>query len=103
MLIMPCAHDQPDNAARADRLGVARIIPRRHCASARLAAEITALLSNPEYEARAAEVARLVRGENGTLAACLAMEACLASPGSGMSSQTQPTCYSGTAGLRANP
>ena len=38
MLVMPCAWDQPDNAERVARLGIARIISRRHYTPARVAA-----------------------------------------------------------------
>jgi rhamnosyltransferase subunit B len=70
MLVMPYAHDQPDNAARAVRLGVARQIGRAHYRASRVAAELRKLLDDPRYAARAAEVGRQIQGEQGVSAAC---------------------------------
>jgi UDP:flavonoid glycosyltransferase YjiC (YdhE family) len=77
MLVMPCAWDQPDNAARAARLGVARILPRHHYTPARAAAELRLLLDKPSYARRAAAVGEQVRQEDGVQAACDALEALL--------------------------
>lgn len=77
MLVVPCAYDQPDNAARLVRLGVARTIDRQHCTADRIAAELKHLLFDPTYAARAAEVGRLVQAEDGTKAAGDAIEAYL--------------------------
>jgi UDP:flavonoid glycosyltransferase YjiC (YdhE family) len=75
MLVVPHAHDQPDNAARVTRLGVARtVLPRRYRA-ARVAREVQFLLADPGMAARAAEVAALVRGEGGAAAAAKAISA----------------------------
>jgi rhamnosyltransferase subunit B len=68
-LIMPFNHDQPDNAARVQRLGVARMVRRKHYNGARVARELKELLENPSYATRAAEVGREVRAENGAAAA----------------------------------
>jgi rhamnosyltransferase subunit B len=78
MLVVPFAHDQPDNALRAEGLGVARLVyPRRY--SARRAAEhLRVLLENPGYRIRAGEVAKQVRSEDGVGAACEAVEELLA-------------------------
>src|SRR6202047_5663284 len=53
MLVMPCAWDQPDNAERAARLGIARTISRRCYTPGRVAAELHRLLNNPRYTQRA--------------------------------------------------
>jgi rhamnosyltransferase subunit B len=74
MLVVPYAYDQPDNAARLIRLGVARTIERHHCTAARIATELKHLLFDPSYVARAAEVGRLVQAEEGVWAACNAIE-----------------------------
>jgi UDP:flavonoid glycosyltransferase YjiC (YdhE family) len=47
MRVMPYAHDQPDNAERAARLGIARTIARNRYTPARATAELRHLLSNP--------------------------------------------------------
>ncbi|HWT03752.1 MAG TPA: glycosyltransferase [Pyrinomonadaceae bacterium] len=68
-LIMPFNHDQPDNAARVERLGVSRTIPRRKYEAGRVAAELKELLGNPAYAERAMSVGREVRAEDGAAAA----------------------------------
>jgi rhamnosyltransferase subunit B len=72
-LVMPCAWDQEDNAARAARLGVARTIPRRRYTPDRLAAELRRLLDDPTYRQRARALAEQVRQEDGVKAACEAL------------------------------
>jgi UDP:flavonoid glycosyltransferase YjiC (YdhE family) len=74
MLVMPCAWDQPDNAERAARLGVARTLARRRYTPARVAAELRRLLDDPSYSRRASEVGEQVRQEDGVRAACDALE-----------------------------
>ncbi|HEX5500379.1 MAG TPA: glycosyltransferase [Thermomicrobiales bacterium] len=80
MAIMPYGHDQPDNAARARRLGIARVIPRRAYTVDRVAATLQCLLSDPLYGERAAAVGRTLRAEDGAGAAADAIEALLAAP-----------------------
>lgn len=73
-LIMPYSHDQPDNAARVKRLGTSRTIPRKQYSASRVAKELSELLKNPSYTARAAEIGRSVHAENGVGVACDAIE-----------------------------
>ena len=65
MLIVPFAHDQPDNAARVVRLGVARTASRRTITAADLATELDRLLGRPSYAQRARDVGQIVGGEDG--------------------------------------
>jgi rhamnosyltransferase subunit B len=81
MLVVPFAHDQPDNAERVRRLGVAGVLPCARYNSARAAAALRRLLEDPGYAARAAAVGRRVRGEDGTAVACDALERLLAAQG----------------------
>ncbi len=81
MLVMPCAWDQPDNAERAARLGVARTIPRRRYTAARAAAELRRLLDDPAYARRASEVGEQVRQEDGVRVACDALSEVLETAG----------------------
>jgi rhamnosyltransferase subunit B len=74
MLVMPYAPDQPDNAERVARLGIARTIPRRRYSAGRAAAELYELLDNPSYAQRAAEIGVQVRQEDGVGASCAAIE-----------------------------
>jgi rhamnosyltransferase subunit B len=78
MLIMPYSHDQPDHGARITRLGVGRSLPRDRYNATTAAQELRQLLSNPEYSAKAADVGRRVRAEDGPRAACDAIEEHLA-------------------------
>jgi rhamnosyltransferase subunit B len=73
-LFMPYSHDQPDNAARCERLGVAKIISRERYTAENAAQKLRALLDNDSFRIKAAEVARIVRAERGTRTACDAIE-----------------------------
>jgi UDP:flavonoid glycosyltransferase YjiC (YdhE family) len=82
MLIMPWAWDQPDNAERAARLGIARTLPRHHYTPARVAAELDRLLNDPGYAQRASMVGAQVRQEDGARVACAALSELLPTAGS---------------------
>lgn len=76
-LVVPHAHDQPDNAHRVERLGVARTIrPRRYTVSS-VTRALRALLEDEAYRERAQLVAQQVRAEEAVEAACDAIEAAL--------------------------
>jgi UDP:flavonoid glycosyltransferase YjiC (YdhE family) len=74
-LIMPCTWDQPDNAFRAARLGIARTIARNRYEPRRVSRELRLLLEDPVYSDRASEIAINVRQEDGVNAACDAIAA----------------------------
>jgi UDP:flavonoid glycosyltransferase YjiC (YdhE family) len=74
MLIMPYSHDQPDNGRRMRRLGVARVIQRGNYTPMKVAGKLKAMLEEPRFALRAAEVARVLRHEDGVRAACDALE-----------------------------
>ena len=76
MLVVPYAFDQPDNAARLERLGVARVIRRKRYTARRAAAELDRLLTDGHYAERAAEAARRVAEEDAVGVACDAVEEC---------------------------
>jgi UDP:flavonoid glycosyltransferase YjiC (YdhE family) len=80
MLAVPFAHDQPDNAWRAARLGMARVLPPPRYRAPRVAEELARLLGDPSYATSAARVAARVREEDGVAAACAALERLLESP-----------------------
>ncbi|HEY3100774.1 MAG TPA: glycosyltransferase [Methylomirabilota bacterium] len=73
MLVVPHAHDQPDNAARVARRGVARTLLPRAYRGRRVARELDRLLSDTVVAARATEVAAIVRAEGGAGAAAAAI------------------------------
>jgi len=73
-LIMPMAHDQPDNAARVCRLGVGRSIPRGSFRGPAVARTLGALLGSTEVHARCREVAGRFAGVDPIDEACRALE-----------------------------
>ena len=75
MLVMPYSHDQPDNARRVRRLGVARVIRRRRYTAELAARKITLLLEKTAMRQRAARIGEQLRREDGLKAACDALEA----------------------------
>jgi len=77
MLVMPCAWDQPDNADRVRRLGIARVISPGRYTPERVARELRELLENPAYTVRSLEVATQIRSEDGVKSACDALEVLL--------------------------
>lgn len=74
MLVVPHAFDQFDNAARAERLGVALTLPARRYRADRVAAALDRLLGDPAFAQRTEGVARTVRAEDGAARACEAIE-----------------------------
>jgi UDP:flavonoid glycosyltransferase YjiC (YdhE family) len=73
-LIVPFSHDQPDNAARCRRAGVAEIVERRNYAIGTAHNALLPLLEKPGYRERASELKGIVDSEAGTKAACDAIE-----------------------------
>jgi rhamnosyltransferase subunit B len=74
MLIMPYSHDQPDNARRMRRLGVGKVVQRKHYTAERAARLIGKLLADPRYRVRAEEAAHRIAAEDGVRSACDALE-----------------------------
>jgi UDP:flavonoid glycosyltransferase YjiC (YdhE family) len=74
MLVVPWAHDQPDNAERLRRMGVARVQERVRYTSANAANHLRELLSNPTYRHKAAALAETIKQEDGLTVACDAIE-----------------------------
>jgi UDP:flavonoid glycosyltransferase YjiC (YdhE family) len=80
MLVVPFAFDQPDNADRARRIGVARVIPQHRYDAERATRELERLLRDPSFANRASEVGRRIERENGTRRACDLLEGLLSEP-----------------------
>lgn len=68
-LIVPWSHDQPDNAVRCVRLGVARTLRRSHADAGAMTRELRALLADAGASARAAALGQAIRAERGADAA----------------------------------
>ncbi|XGV95070.1 MAG: glycosyltransferase [Leptolyngbya sp. BL-A-14] len=73
-LVMPYSHDQPDNAARVERLGTSRTLSRQHYTAARVANALRTLLETPCYAAQAHAIGRVIQAEDGVSVACDAIE-----------------------------
>jgi UDP:flavonoid glycosyltransferase YjiC (YdhE family) len=74
MLIMPYSHDQPDNGRRMRRLKVAQVIQRGNYTPLRVARKLKAMLAEPLFARRAAQVAHRTEHEDGVRSACDALE-----------------------------
>jgi len=78
MLVVPHAHDQPDNAFRVSRLGVARVLDAARYRAAAVTSQLRQLTGQDSYRSRAADIGRAVSAERGTERACEAiLAACL--------------------------
>jgi rhamnosyltransferase subunit B len=80
MLVVPYSHDQPDNARRVARLGVARVIPRRDYTARVAEREIRSLLADSTGNAKATALGEQLREEDGARQACDALEQLAALP-----------------------
>ena len=77
-LLVPVGFDQPDNALRAVRLGVGRVLPfRRSHHAVRLARELRAVLADPAHERRSAALAEQLRTVDGAGTAAQHIIECL--------------------------
>jgi UDP:flavonoid glycosyltransferase YjiC (YdhE family) len=79
MVIVPFSHDQPDNAARMARLGVAATIARTQYTAARAADALRTVLNDPAYRERASRCAAELAHEDGAAAAAAIIEQSLTS------------------------
>jgi len=75
-LVAPFAHDQYDNAARIERMGVGRRC-KRTATALELAAALPRLTDDDGLKRRAAQVGAVIRAENGVKSACDAIETAL--------------------------
>jgi rhamnosyltransferase subunit B len=70
MLVVPHAHDQPDNAFRVSRLGVARVLDAGRYRASPVASHVGHLMDDESYRIRAAAIGRAVTSERGVDRAC---------------------------------
>lgn len=80
MLVVPHSHDQPDNAFRCRRLGVARTIDARFYTARRVAPLLRAICDDPGYAARAHAIGMQVQREDGVGLACATISRALGAP-----------------------
>src|SRR5262249_35831552 len=81
MLVVPFSHDQPDNAERLRRHGVARVLARHQVSAASLTREVAALLADETLAGRAQAMSQRMRDEPGAAGAADAIEGLLARRG----------------------
>jgi UDP:flavonoid glycosyltransferase YjiC (YdhE family) len=84
-LVMPMAHDQHDNAARAERLGVARSLRPRRFTGPRVARTLAPLLGSAEVRARCHAIAARLRRDDPLPEACRIVEQAVAGSRIGLS------------------
>jgi UDP:flavonoid glycosyltransferase YjiC (YdhE family) len=65
MIVVPFAHDQPDHAARVERLGLARTIYPQQYTDSRVRSTLASLLADENAKAAASEIGARVRAEGG--------------------------------------
>jgi len=75
MLLMPYSHDQPDNARRVKRLGIAKVIQRHNYTAEAAAKLIQEILADPNYQERATAIGAQLQNEQAVQKAANALEA----------------------------
>ena len=74
MLIVPFGWDQPDNAARMERLGSSLTLPRNRYTPDRAAHALQRLITEPRFQQLANLVQKEMQAERGVASACNALE-----------------------------
>jgi MGT family glycosyltransferase len=77
MVLVPWGRDQPGVAARAEALGVAKVIPREVLSDVRLSEAVATVLSAPQYQIEAQRHAQRLQSQHPVDVACQAIEALL--------------------------
>ena len=76
-LVVPWSNDQPDNAYRAQRLRVARVLPRTRYQARTAARQLAALLDRPQIRETASQISTAIQAEDSLKKACDAVESVL--------------------------
>ena len=74
MVLLPWHRDQPGVADRAEKLGIARVIPRVHANPAEVRKAVTAVLDTPHYRAAASHHAKRLAAIDAGEIACSLLE-----------------------------
>jgi zeaxanthin glucosyltransferase len=74
MIVIPLAYDQPANALRLHRLGIAEVLPAMRLTGQRIHAAILKVMNEPRYRAAALQAQSKLRSLNGTSRAANIME-----------------------------
>jgi UDP:flavonoid glycosyltransferase YjiC (YdhE family) len=73
-LFVPFGWDQPDNAARVQRLGAGLTLARNEYSTESAAAALSQLLTDPAFAARSAQISTQIQTESALTQACDAIE-----------------------------
>jgi UDP:flavonoid glycosyltransferase YjiC (YdhE family) len=73
-LIVPYAHDQPDNAFRVESLGVSRTLYPKQYRAAKVVGMLRTLVDDPSFARNAKTISERVQAEDGVGAACKEIE-----------------------------
>lgn len=79
-LVVPFAHDQPDNAARIERIGVGLSIPLKRLNTNRVQTVMTRLMSIKRFSTRAVEISRNLPSNGASVAATAILQLANALP-----------------------
>jgi UDP:flavonoid glycosyltransferase YjiC (YdhE family) len=79
-VVIPYAFDQPDNASRLRRLGVAEILPRNSISARNLAAKLERLLKTPDASSAASRLANMIHPQDALNRALDKMESLARTP-----------------------
>jgi UDP:flavonoid glycosyltransferase YjiC (YdhE family) len=74
MVLLPWDRDQPGVAARAKRLGVARVVPRHDVSQDTVGQAVAAVFSEPKYRETASRVASRLKRKDAVEVACRLLE-----------------------------
>jgi rhamnosyltransferase subunit B len=77
MLVVAFSHDQPDNGARVEEIGVGLTMPRERYSDATAVPALESLLKDEVMRNKAAETGRQIRAEHAVEEACDVIEATL--------------------------
>jgi rhamnosyltransferase subunit B len=89
-LVMPMSHDQPDNAARVERLGVGRSLPPQRFKAPAVARLLGELVNAPDVAARCREVAGRFHGVDPLGESCRLIEELVPRPAGAAPSPEDP-------------
>lgn len=73
-IVVPFSHDQPDHAARLNRLGMSETVNRHGYRAEVVARALKRILDNSSYAQKAARIGEQVRAEDGVRTACEIIE-----------------------------
>ena len=74
MVLVPWGRDQPGVAARAERLGIAKVVAREELTHERLVNIVKAVMENEDIQAAARDAAKRLQKQNPVVTACELLE-----------------------------